>query len=70
MSDSPVVLVEHSIIRTLSVDTRLLLQQIQSSYMFRLHKTAIIRPYVSENVKRKVHSCIIFLQYNFLFYIF
>jgi len=25
--------------------------------MFRLHKAAIIRPYVSENVKRKLYGC-------------
>ena len=31
-----------------------------NSYMFRLHKAAIIRPYVSENVKRKLYSCINF----------
>jgi len=29
-----------------------LLQQIQSSYMFRLHKAAIIRQYILENVKK------------------
>jgi len=49
-SDSPPVLAEHAIIRT----------QIQSSYMFRLHKAAFIRPYVSENEQRKLYSCIIF----------
>jgi len=27
------------------------------SYMFRLQKEAIVRPYVSENVTRKLKSC-------------
>jgi len=34
-----------------------LLQQIQRSYMFRLHKAAIIRSYVLENVKNKYLAC-------------
>jgi len=34
-----------------------LLQQIQRSYMFRLHNAAIIRPYVLENVKNKYLGC-------------
>ena len=34
-----------------------LLQQIQSSYMFRLHKAAIIRPYEKENIKKKNLGC-------------
>jgi len=39
-----------------SVDAQLLLWQIQKSYMFWLHKAAIIRPHLSENTKRKLYN--------------
>ena len=40
-----------------SIDTQLLLQQVEISDMFRPQKAAIIRMYVSENVKIKLCSC-------------
>ena len=46
-----------------------------SSYMFRMHKAAIIRPYRSQDVKRQLYSCshinYVWLQlFNFLFIFF
>jgi hypothetical protein len=38
-----------------------------SSYMFRLHKASIIRPFVSEHVERKLYCCS--GTYNYRIYI-
>ena len=46
------------------VDIHFYYSKSNRSHMFRLRKTAIVRPYVSENVKRKLYSCIHTLHYH------
>jgi len=44
--------------------TQLLYSKSNSNYMLRQQTAAIIRPHVSENVKRKLYSCSHTYDYN------
>ena len=46
-------LIRNDVIR----DTQLYCKKSNNIYVYRLHKVAIIRPYVSENTKIKLYTC-------------